>query len=222
MAFLAHDQLQHAITGDRGNRVLAAADRYQCVDQSLRLKADQVIATGRQLAAGQGLGEGFAQAIHLHLGPGVQRHAIEEGVDPRLAIERQDLHQVTGFPAGRLFRSQAQQVHRLALAAGKDIRRVTGYQDFVDDAPADLVYVAHHVRLDRVPASQRSGFAQLACGAIAQNVYLYAASAGLATVLRGWIDLDAIARALGLSYDQQVILSQTIGYPAAPAPAGGQ
>ena len=117
MAFLAHYQLQHTIAGDRGNRVFAAADRHQCVDQRLRLQTDQVIATGRQLATGQGLGEGFGQAIHLHLGPAVQRHAIEEGVDPRLAVERQDLHQVAGFPAGGLLRSQAQQVHRLALAA---------------------------------------------------------------------------------------------------------
>lgn len=136
------------------------------------------------------------------------------------ALNAQEIDIYVALPSGAYLYDPA--LHRLALAAGKDIRRVTGYQDFVDDAPADLVYVAHHVRLDRVPASQRSGFAQLACGAIAQNVYLYAASAGLATVLRGWIDRDAIARALGLSYDQQVILSQTIGYPAAPAPAGGQ
>jgi len=44
-------------------------------------------------------------------------------------------------------------------------------------------------------------------------VYLYAASAGLATVIRAWIDRTAIADALGLTHDQQVLLSQTVGYP---------
>lgn len=40
------------------------------------------------------------------------------------------------------------------------------------------------------------------------------ASAGLATVIRAWSDREAIARALGLSHDQQVLLSQTVGRPA--------
>jgi hypothetical protein len=50
-------------------------------------------------------------------------------------------------------------------------------------------------------------------GAIAQNVYLFSASTGLCTVIRAWIDRTAIADALGLSHDQQVLLSQTVGYP---------
>ena len=54
-----------------------------------------------------------------------------------------------------------------------------------------------------------------AAGAITQNVYLYSASAGLVTVIRAWIDRSAIADALGLTHDQHVLLSQTIGYPKA-------
>ena len=50
-------------------------------------------------------------------------------------------------------------------------------------------------------------------GAIAQNVYLFAASNGLAAVVRAWIDRTAIADVLGLMHDQQVLLSQTVGYP---------
>ncbi len=65
-----------------------------------------------------------------------------------------------------------------------------------------------------VPASARESFAFSAAGAICQNVYLYAASAGLSTVIRAWIDREAIATALGLSHDQHVLLSQTVGYPA--------
>jgi SagB-type dehydrogenase family enzyme len=102
--------------------------------------------------------------------------------------------------------------HRLQLICAQDVRRVTGYQDFVDEAPLDLVYVADHARMTRVPAAQRTAFANVAAGAIAQNVYLFAASAGLATVLRAWIDREAIAQALGLPHDQEVLLSQTVGF----------
>jgi SagB-type dehydrogenase family enzyme len=103
--------------------------------------------------------------------------------------------------------------HALELAAASDLRRVTGYQDFVDEAPLDLVYVADQRRMRMVPVSSRERYASAAAGAIAQNVYLYAASAGLATVIRAWIDREAIADALGLDHEQQVLLSQTVGYP---------
>src|SRR5690606_40188223 len=93
------------------------------------------------------------------------------------------------------------------------VRWVSAYKAFVDEAPLDLVYVADHTRLRMVPASQRESYASVAAGAIAENVYLFAAAHGLATVLRAWIDRDAIAEALGLTHDQQVLLSQTVGYP---------
>ncbi len=103
--------------------------------------------------------------------------------------------------------------HQLKLAAAMDLRRVTGYQDFVDDAPLDLVYVADHSRMTMVPVAQRDAFAHVAAGAIAQNVYLLCAAYGLGTVLRAWIDREALARALGLPMHEQVLLSQTVGYP---------
>lgn len=104
--------------------------------------------------------------------------------------------------------------NELQLVAGNDVRRVTGYQDFVDEAPLDLVYVADHGRMKLVPVSSRESFASAAAGAIAQNVYLFAAGNGLATVIRAWIDREAIANALGLPHDHQVLLSQTVGFHA--------
>ncbi len=103
--------------------------------------------------------------------------------------------------------------HALKLVAGSDVRRVTGYQDFVDEAPLDLVYVADHGRMTLIPVASRESFASVAAGAITENVYLFAASAGLATVIRAWIDREAIAQALGLPHDHQVLLSQTVGFP---------
>jgi hypothetical protein len=55
--------------------------------------------------------------------------------------------------------------------------------------------------------------AYAAAGAIAQNVYLFAPSDDLTTVIRAWIGREAIAEALWLARDQQVLLSQTVGYP---------
>lgn len=103
--------------------------------------------------------------------------------------------------------------HELQLVAATDVRRVTGYQDFVDEAPVDLVYVADHARMRMVPAASRESYSSAAAGAICQNVYLFAAANNLATVIRAWIDRDAIAEALGLTHDQQVLFSQTVGYP---------
>jgi hypothetical protein len=48
---------------------------------------------------------------------------------------------------------------------------------------------------------------------MAQNVYLYCASAGLATVLRAWVDRQALAQAMGLGNEQQVLMCQTLGRP---------
>jgi hypothetical protein len=105
--------------------------------------------------------------------------------------------------------------HALQLVTASDVRGVTGYQDFVDDAALDLVYVADHARLKLVPAAQREAYAFAAAGAMAQNVYLYCASAGLATVVRAWFDRHALAQAMGLGTDEQLLLAQTVGRPQA-------
>jgi nitroreductase len=101
----------------------------------------------------------------------------------------------------------------LHLVSAIDVRRVTGYQDFVDTAPLDLVFVADYARMKLVPVAHREAYASAAAGAMAQNVYLYCASAGLATVIRAWLDRDVLAQSMGLNNEQQVLLSQTVGRP---------
>ncbi len=126
------------------------------------------------------------------------------------AVNAQEIDVFVALPSGA-YRYDAA-AHELHLVAASDLRRVTGYQDFVDEAPLDLVYVADHSRMSMVPVGQRESYSSAAAGAIAQNVYLFAASNSLATVIRAWIDRAAIADALGLTHDQQVLLSQTVGY----------
>jgi hypothetical protein len=66
-----------------------------------------------------------------------------------------------------------------------DIRRQTGYQDFVATAPLNLIYVAHGERMTDVSPEERRLYASVDAGFIGQNVYLFCASEGLATVFRG-------------------------------------
>jgi nitroreductase len=146
----------------------------------------------------------------LWAGYGVNRDNRERTAPSALNAQEVDLY--VALPSGAyLYDATA---NALDLVAANDVRRVTGYQDFVDEAPLDLVFVADHSRTRLVPVGQRESYAAVTAGAICQNVYLFAASNGLATVIRAWIDRNALADALGLTHDQHVLLSQTVGYPA--------
>lgn len=125
------------------------------------------------------------------------------------AMNSQEVQLHVALPQG-LFRYEPG-AHALQLAVASDVRRVTGYQDFVDTAPLDLVYVADHGRMSLVPAAQRDRYAYAAAGAMAQNVYLYCAANGLATVIRAWFDAAALSAAMGLAADRQLLLCQTVG-----------
>lgn len=105
--------------------------------------------------------------------------------------------------------------HRLLLVKAEDLRGATGVQDFVATAPLNLVYVADFARMPDARAEERDFLAGADAGCIAQNVYLFCAGAGLATVVRGLIDRGQLAAALGLSKTQRITLAQTVGQPAA-------
>jgi nitroreductase len=101
----------------------------------------------------------------------------------------------------------------LAPVLTGDIRAVTGSQPFVKDAPVNLVFVADLLKMDGMDAALADFYAATDTGYISQNVYLYCASVGLATVVRGWVDKPALEKAMRLRSDQKVILAQTVGYP---------
>ncbi len=95
----------------------------------------------------------------------------------------------------------------------KDVRAATGTQDFVKAAPVNLVYVADLAKTGRASAEDTALYTGADTGFIAQNVYLFCASEGLATVVRGSVDRPALAKVLRLRPDQKIILAQTVGYP---------
>lgn len=102
--------------------------------------------------------------------------------------------------------------HRLLFLKAEDLRRYTGTQDFVAAAPVNLVYVADLSRMVEVAEEDRPFLAGADAGCIAQNVYLYCAAAGLATVVRALIDRRHLAQALGLPINQRIALAQTVGH----------
>lgn len=147
---------------------------------------------------------------------GINRPALGGRTAPS-AMNAQEVDLYVTLPGG-LYLYEAEK-HVLHLVSATDVRGVTGYQDFVDTAPLDLVYVADHRRMKLVPAAQRESYASVAAGAMAQNVYLYCASAGLAAVIRAWFDRGALAQSMGLDADHEVLLAQTVGMPKAAAGA---
>ena len=104
----------------------------------------------------------------------------------------------------------------LKAAAAGDLRKQTGSQDFVGVAPVDLVYVADLAKLSEAPPEDRILYSAADAAFISENVYLFCASEGLATVVRGSVDRAVLAAALKLPAEKRVILAQTVGYPAAP------
>lgn len=104
--------------------------------------------------------------------------------------------------------------HLLERISSRDLRSYTGVQPFVPHAPLNLVYVADLSRMEDASPEDREWYAGPDAGFIAENVYLFCAGAGLATVVRGMVDRPALARAMGLRRDQQIVLAQTVGFPA--------
>ena len=169
----------------------AIAKRHSSRQFSQRELPDRILATLLWAAYGINRAEGYRTAPS--------------------AINAQQVDVYVALPSGGYLYDAA--ANSLRIVTTRDIRAVTGYQDFVAAAPLDVILVANHARMKMIATSARDTFSAISAGAIAQNMYLYAASAGLSTVIRAWIDREAVASALGLDHDQNVILSQTVGFP---------
>ena len=173
------------------------------------MEALQLRASSRSFAPTELAGQVLSDL--LWAAAGINRRDLGGRTAPS-AMNSQEVQLLVALPKG-VFRYEPVG-HALHLVAASDVRRVTGYQDFVDSAALDLVYVADHARMKLVPAAQRDRYAFAAAGAMAQNVYLVCASLGLATVIRAWFDERALSATLGLEADKHLLLCQTVGHPA--------
>ena len=103
--------------------------------------------------------------------------------------------------------------NKLDPILAEDVRGATGMQPFVKDAPLNLIYVADFAKATRGSAEDKNFFSAADAGFIAQNVYLFCASEGLAVVVRGSLDRATLGKVMKLRPDQKILLAQTVGYP---------
>ncbi|MCX5708262.1 MAG: SagB/ThcOx family dehydrogenase [Candidatus Omnitrophica bacterium] len=130
----------------------------------------------------------------------------------RTAPSARNMQEIDNYlaKADGLFRYNAIQ-NSLELILAQDIREAAGKQDFVKSAPVNLIYVADLAKMKDMK-DQKDFYAAIDTGFIAENVYLFCASADLATVVRGSFDQETLSRAMKLKENQKIIITQTVGY----------
>jgi SagB-type dehydrogenase family enzyme len=127
------------------------------------------------------------------------------------AVNWQEVDIYVALPEG-LFLYEAK-THSLAPVIARDLREATGRQPFVKDAPLNLVYVSDFAKMKNASEDDKKLYGAADVGFVAQNVYLYCASQGLAVVVRGSVDRTSLTETMKLRPDQRIILAQTVGYP---------
>jgi len=113
--------------------------------------------------------------------------------------------------------------HRLTPVVGGDLRAKVsrGRRGSATQAPVNLIFVADIAKYAQgrpqepglKDAEIQKSHYNVATGLIAGNVFLFAASQGLAAWFHN-CDKTALAAALKLQPEQRVLYAQTVGYPA--------
>ncbi|MDP2424150.1 MAG: SagB/ThcOx family dehydrogenase [Bacteroidales bacterium] len=146
----------------------------------------------------------------LWAGFGYNRHEAKKRTAPT-SRNFQEIEIYLSMPSG-LFRYNAWD-NTLERIHDRDIRAITGKQEFVATAPINLIYVADQRKVPNPESEyqQRASYANT--GFIAQNVYLYCASSGLVAVIRALFDETELSNAMGLDGSMKIILCHSVGYP---------
>jgi SagB-type dehydrogenase family enzyme len=103
--------------------------------------------------------------------------------------------------------------HELKLIVKGDHRAIFGRADFVKTASVTLAFVSDYNKMGRYNDETKWKYSCTDVGNVSQNVYLYAASEGLATVVLGSFDAEPLKKALSLGDNYHPILTQVIGFP---------
>lgn len=106
------------------------------------------------------------------------------------------------------------EAHQLELEQPRDFREFTGTQKKMHTtAPVVLIYVSDNERMKRVniPESGFTKYGAFHAGSMSQNVYLYAASANLSTVVCGLVEIDKLAIEMKLPESHRIQFTQPIG-----------
>lgn len=102
---------------------------------------------------------------------------------------------------------------RLVHKIDGDHRALTGGQDFVATVPMNVAFVADTAKITGKTPQGVLETIFVDTGFISENIYLYAASEGLNTVVRAMFDRDFLSEFLKLRPNQVITLVQSIGHP---------
>ncbi len=103
--------------------------------------------------------------------------------------------------------------HRVVSHMAGDLRaQTTTGQPFVATAPLNLIYAFDMSKLSGTSESEGIAAAAACVAMVGENVYLYCASAGLATVFRESVSGARLAQTLKLPSQQIIQFAQTVGY----------
>lgn len=125
---------------------------------------------------------------------------------------RQDIEIYVTLKEGTYLWNAVQNV--LILINDRDLRAATGLQDYVGEAPVNLVLVSE---TSRITGKDEQGITEAIfanTGYIQENIYLFCAAFGLITVARAMVDRVSLAAELGLRPTQRITFAQSVGYPA--------
>jgi nitroreductase len=140
---------------------------------------------------------------------GINRPAIDHRTAPStMNMQEIDLYVAR---ADGLFLYEAK-AHELRPVLSGDLRKQTGGKRELQEAPAVLIMVADHSRMSKAKPQDRDFYAAIDTGFISQNVYLYCASARLATVVHE-LERAPLSRAMKLRPEQRIVIAQSVGYP---------
>jgi len=147
---------------------------------------------------------------------GINRPNSDKRTAPS-AINRQEVDIYVAMEEGLyIYNAKA---HVLEPILKSDLRKKTTMflqpsRSSVAGAPLQLIYVADYSKMSFLTNDEENKFYSAAdTGFIAQNVYLYCSSEGLATVVRGMVDRDSLGPEMKLRDKQKIMLVQAVGYP---------
>ena len=147
---------------------------------------------------------------------GINRPDSDKRTAPS-AINRQEVDIYVAMEEGLyIYNAKA---HVLEPILKSDLRKKTTMflqpsRSSVAGAPLQLIYVADYSKMSFLTNDEENKFYSAAdTGFIAQNVYLYCSSEGLATVVRGMVDRDSLGPEMKLRDKQKIMLVQAVGYP---------
>ncbi len=104
------------------------------------------------------------------------------------------------------------QNHKLIQVTPEDLRSQASDQRFAD-APVQLIFIADLTKRGENSEEGKLRTANIDCGYISQNTYLYCTSEGLVTGARGSVNRDVLVSKLKLKPDQRILLAHSVGYP---------